>query len=219
MAVRTVNARIVILTKEPIPGRVKTRLIPALGPDGAAALHTALVWETIERAEQSGLPVDVSLAGDLDGTFADQLRNHGLQVEAQVDGDLGARMAHALRGPGRRIALGTDCVVFEPAWLHTAARAQEPVVIGPASDGGYWLIATDDATEGLFAALFQNMTWSVSNVLDVTKARLEQAGHCIAWLPTAYDVDEPGDLVRLQQDAHCPAQIQALLDAISPTAR
>jgi len=214
MAVRPVSVRIVILTKEPIPGRVKTRLIPALGPEGAATFHGLLVWETIRLAQQSGLPIDVSLAGDLNGRFATDLRNQGVCVESQVDGDLGARMAYALRGPGRRVALGTDCVTFQPEWIVQAAESSTQVAIGPAEDGGYWCITVDVSTPGLFPTLFQKMNWSTSTVLDITKKRLTQAGHSITWLPTTFDVDVPSDLPRLKQHPSCPPHIRAALNAI-----
>ena len=114
MAVCPVNTRVVVLTKEPIEGTVKTRLISSIGPKNATALHTALAWETIARAKESGLPVHVSLAGSMNSTFANELQTRGVSVEAQITGDLGQRLAHALRGPSKSIAIGTDCVVFDP---------------------------------------------------------------------------------------------------------
>ena len=116
LAIRPMNARIVVLTKEPIAGSVKTRLIPTIGAQAALQLHVAMVWETIARAKRSGLPVHVAMAGDMTSTFAEDLRREVTTLEPQVDGDLGQRMAHALRGTGRAIALGTDCVLFEPKW-------------------------------------------------------------------------------------------------------
>jgi len=211
------NARIVILTKEPTPGSVKTRLIPAIGPEAATRLHTAMVWETIERAQSTGLPVHVALAGDMSSSFADALRHKVTAVEPQVHGDLGQRMAHALKGPGRAIALGTDCVLFEPTWLIEAAQATAPVVIGPAEDGGYWLIAACGDNPTIFPALFNNMAWSTDSVCKDTADRLQEIDQTIHWLPSSYDIDTVEDLERLRFEPHCPSEIRDLLKVISPT--
>ena len=92
------DAHIVILTKTPVPGSVKTRLIPALGEKGAALLHELMAEETIRRAKSTGLPVTVAVSGSLDDPFVKRLRKQVDTVEAQADGDLGKKLAHALRG-------------------------------------------------------------------------------------------------------------------------
>ncbi len=212
------NCQVVILTKEPCAGTVKTRLIPSIGPQAAARLHEAMVWETIHRATRSGLPVRVALAGDMESRFANQIREQGVPIEMQAPGDLGARLAHVMRGPERTIALGTDCVLFEPAWLLTAAKARS-VSIGPADDGGYWLIAATPRSPDILPTLFGNMEWSTDTVCDATANRLNQLREAIQWLPRSYDVDTPMDLERLRQDPGCPVRIQAVIDAIRPTVR
>ena len=130
--------RIIVLTKEPTPGRVKTRLAPTLGAAGAARLHAALVDATLDLALATGLPVELCLAGDLGGTFAARARRRGVAVRGQVEGDLGARLTAALAGPGRRVALETDCVTFEPSWLVQAVQRPEAALFGASNDGGYW---------------------------------------------------------------------------------
>jgi rSAM/selenodomain-associated transferase 1 len=215
MAVCPVSTRIVVLTKVPVPGTVKTRLAAHIGKPAATALHEAMVWETLDRARASGLPVDVSLSGDLDGAFANQLRTSGFPVYAQAKGDLGARMSDALRGPGWRFALGTDCVVFDPKWLQLANVAEQTVCIGPADDGGYWTIGADLRTPGLDEALFSGMTWSQPTVCHTTERRIDEAGHPIQWLPDCYDVDTIEDLHRLIQDPRCTGRVRAVLNGIS----
>ena len=84
------SARVVVLTKDPTPGRVKTRLAATLGAEGAARLHAAFAQATVRRAARSGLPVTVSLRGDLQGPFARALAALGAGLETQADGDLGA---------------------------------------------------------------------------------------------------------------------------------
>ncbi len=203
------SAVVVVLTKPPVPGRVKTRLIPALGAAGAAALHAAMVDATLARARATGLPVRVSLGGDAGGPFARRLRAAGFPVEPQVDGDLGARMAHALRGPGRRIALGTDCPAFAPTWLLDAARAPTPVAFGPSEDGGYWTVSVDGAADT--GAIFRDVPWSSPETLAVSRLRARDADLAVSALPTCYDIDEPPMLARLAADPRCPPALLALL--------
>ena len=192
------QARVVLLTKDPVPGQVKTRMIPLLGAEGAAALHRELVAGTLSAVQASGLPAEVHLAGDLHGDFATWIREQGFAVHAQGDGDLGARLRRAMAGPGRLLALGTDCPHLDPAWLVRAAARPEPVVIGPAEDGGYWMLAIDAPR----AALFARIAWSTDAVFTTTCARA--AALPIAIAPVCYDIDEPADLLRLLADPRCP---------------
>ena len=194
-----------VLTKDPVPGTVKTRLIPALGPDHAARLHTGMVYATVVRALATGLPVRISLQGDLQGAFAQSLRKRGCIVEEQPGGDLGNRLVHALRGPGRRIALGSDCPTLEPAWLIDAARAPTPAAFGPSEDGGYWCVAVD-GTGGPARTerLFRNVPWSSPHTLLRSLMRANEAGLGVSLLPTCYDIDEPPMLTRLAADPAVP---------------
>jgi len=203
------SARVVILTKDPVPGRVKTRLIPALGPEGAARFHTALVHTTLDLVGASGLDAVVSLSGDLEGAFARDIRARGFATEAQAPGDLGARLRHALRGPGRRLALGTDCPLLDPASLRAAAVAPQPVVIGPAEDGGYWMIAIDAPDDHLFT----DVPWSSPQTRAVTLQRARERGHEIAFAPEHYDIDTPTELSRLLSAPRCPARLRAAAPA------
>ncbi len=202
-----IAARVVVLTRTPEPGRVKTRLIPALGAEGAARLHEALAMETVTRALASGLPVDVALDGAPEHPFARALHALGATILPQGGGDLGARLARALEGPQRRIALGTDCVGFDPAWLAAAARDPADLLLGPAEDGGYWTIGVRPP----LPALFDDMPWSTPQVLAATLARAERLGLAVTQLPTCYDIDTPADLTRLRDDPACPPSLLSLL--------
>ena len=201
----TPAAQVVILTKPPEPGRVKTRLAPLLGDAGAAAVHAAMVWATLAQVQRAGLPCVVRLDGDPAGDFAAALAARGATVLPQGDGDLGARLRRALAGPGRCIALGTDCPLLEPVWLLAAARDPHPVVLGPAEDGGYWMIAIDAPQD----ALFEGIPWSTAQVRTATLARAQAAGLAVCELATCYDIDTPADLLRLLADPRCPPEILA----------
>ena len=201
-----------ILTRVPMPGRVKTRLAPLVGEEGAAAVHEALAEATFDLAAESGLVVTVHLDGDLDHPFAEAIRRRGFAVTPQVSGDLGARLRAAMAGPGRRLALGTDCVTFDPAWLRVAAADPAPVVLGPAEDGGYWCLAVDAPCP----ALFTDIPWSTPAVADATRAAASRAGLAVSDLPTCYDIDAPADLHRLVSDPACPPSLRSRLLPLLP---
>ena len=199
------SARVVILTKDAIPGEVKTRLSPHLSPLQAAHFHAALVQVTLDTVLASGLDAIVSLAGDQRGPFAAAIRRRGIPVEPQAKGDLGARLRHAMRGPGRRIALGTDCPLLSPASLRAAARSSAPVVLGPAEDGGYWMIAIDAPQEHLF----MDVPWSSAQTLAVTLQRAAEVGLAVTQVECLYDIDTPAELERLLGDPRCPPALRA----------
>ena len=213
-SVRHVSPRIVILTKAPVPGRVKTRLAESIGTDKAARLHEEMVYETLRLAQATGLPVTVSLAGDERGDFSRRLEERGAAVEAQASGDLGNRLAHAMRAPGLSIALGTDCVVFTPEWLTALDRQSEDAFIGPSDDGGYWMIALDGSVSELREAAFTGMPWSTPALYAETCQRLESIAATFAELPQAYDIDDITDLRRLAEDPRCADSLRATIRSL-----
>lgn len=204
-----------ILVKSPRPGEVKTRLAPAVGPDGAATLARAFLEDTIALARR--LPwarVAVAVAGDP----APLALPAGMEVWPQGQGDLGERMERALLralAPGRRaILLGTDSPGL-PARMVEAARsslATHGAVLGPADDGGFYLIGLDRCEPGLLFGL----PWSRRDTLLHAEARLRRAGRTVARTEPWFDVDEPADLVRLaglvgRGEVEAPATARALL--------
>ena len=193
---------IVVMTKEAVAGEVKTRLVPELGAEGAAAFHLALVEVTFRMVAPLELPVIVRLEGAR-GRVAALARELGFEVLAQAAGDLGARLVDAL-GDERRVAIGTDAPTIDPHWIADAMARPEPVVLGPADDGGYWLVGTARSTP----ALFESIPWSTPAVHATTLARARAAKLAVGVLPSSYDIDEPADLVRLAADPRCPPSLR-----------
>lgn len=179
---------VALFAKFPVAGLAKTRLIPALGPHGAAQVHRLLVERTIATLRASGLPFAVHCTGAPLADFAAWL---GEEVELleQGEGDLGARLT---RVGAPAILLGADVPALTPAHLIAAARALEDsdVVIGPALDGGYYLMGF---TRRL-PFLFTDMAWGTSSVLEVTLARLFEQNIAPAMLEPLADLDRPADL-------------------------
>jgi rSAM/selenodomain-associated transferase 1 len=185
------NVRILLFTRFPEPGRAKTRLIPALGPRGAAQLHRRLTERTLAQVRATGLPFEVRTTGRPRQEFVEWLGTEA--VADQGEGDLGERLQRA-GPPYPCIFIGADAPDLTAADLLDAARAlaSHDAVIGPAKDGGYWLLGLARPLDALFA----DMEWGTDRVLPATLARLEAAGMKTARLRVLADLDRPEDLQR-----------------------
>ncbi len=181
---------IALFARAPRPGAVKTRLIPAVGAQTAAALYGAFLRDTCDRvASVSELDPIVWAASDDDARALEL----GLPVRAQPDADLGERMRaaleHGIEAAGRAIVIGTDAPTLPVSILRAAVRALDTaeLVLGPACDGGYYLIGA----RGRVPALGPGVRWSTRHALADTLARNPVSA---ALLPPWYDVDTPEDL-------------------------
>jgi uncharacterized protein len=188
-----------MLARAPVAGRVKTRLIPALGAQGACDLQQLL----LERALQlpaHGFSERFLWLDDLPGADLQQLaQSLGWTLVEQPAGDLGERMrriaALGLAESDAVILIGNDCPALDGGYLQAACDAlqEQSVVIGPAEDGGYVLLGL----RCIDAALFSDMPWGTERVFDMTLQRLQQLDWRPALLPALWDVDRPEDLSRL----------------------
>ncbi len=191
--------RVIVMAKAPVAGYAKTRLVPALGAEGAAALAARLLDAAVAQALASGVgPVELCVAPDpVHPAF--QAWAGRVDVVAQGEGDLGARMARAferaLAGGGPVLMIGTDAPALDAAVLRQAAAAldEADAVVVPALDGGYVLIGL----RRMRPELFVDMPWSTDQVARLTRERLDEAGARSRWLPALADVDEPADLVHV----------------------
>ena len=193
---------VAILAKAPLPGLAKTRLAPALGADGAAALQGRLIERTVETARAADIgPVTLWAAPDQDHpTFQTLAALFGVALARQPDGDVGARMLAALAAaPGPALVIGTDCPALAPAHLRAAAEALDAgidVVVVPVEDGGYALIGMREPEPRLFT----DMPWSTADVMAETRRRLVRLS--LSWREPArlWDVDLPADVERLRRE-------------------
>lgn len=197
--------RIVVMTRFPEPGRTKTRLVPALGADRAAALHRCLIVRTLgivcHWAEAHHCDVEVRYTGGDERQFQAQF---GLQARysPQSEGSLGERMnlaveAAFVEGAKRVVVIGTDCPGLEALHLRQAFEqlTHRDVVIGPATDGGYYLVGM----RRHLPTLFENMAWGTETVLRQTLERAAEAGVTVVQLPPLSDVDYAEDLIRCRR--------------------
>lgn len=185
-----------ILAKAPLPGRVKTRLIPACGAEEAARVHAALLRRTLAVA-CAALPASrITLWTALEHDhplFLELARRHGIALRDQPEGDLGRRMYHAL-APGPAMVIGSDCPALTPALLRCCAQAltTHDAVCLPAEDGGYALLGLHRAHPSLFTGI----AWGSEAVMAQTRQRLGALGWRLACPATVWDLDRPEDLER-----------------------
>jgi rSAM/selenodomain-associated transferase 1 len=191
-------ATLAVMAKAPIPGYSKTRLIPRLGPAGAAELHALLLERTSKVASASEFDaVTFWCAPDRAAPGLAVPRDAGHELRDQPAGDLGARMLaafrHQLAGGGPVVMIGTDCPQLEAAQLRAARAALDAgadATLLPAEDGGYALLGLARAE----AALFEGVPWGTAEVLAATRARLDRLGWRVHELPAVRDVDRPEDV-------------------------
>lgn len=206
---RATETRVVVFARAPVPGHAKTRLIPTLGADGAAALQALLIERALTTALAAAVGrVELWCAPSAQHPLlAGFLRRHRLDGVTQCDGDLGARMQHAamatLAAASRLLLIGSDCPAMTPADLRGAAAAlgaQHEAVLIPAEDGGYVLLGLN----WWDARLFSNIAWGSDQVLATTRARLSALGWRWHELAPLWDIDRPADLARLRASRLLP---------------
>ncbi|MBU1331694.1 MAG: TIGR04282 family arsenosugar biosynthesis glycosyltransferase [Gammaproteobacteria bacterium] len=195
----TLSISLHMLARSPIPGRVKTRLIPALGEEGACDMQRRLLARAL-ALPATGFSQRFVWLDDLpDPELEEQAERHGWTLVEQPAGDLGERMRRiatlGLVASDAVVLIGNDCPALDGAYLQTAREALhlQPVVIGPAEDGGYVLLGLRQ----IDPALFSHLPWGTDQVLALTRQRVEQLGWGLELLSELWDVDRPEDLSRL----------------------
>lgn len=201
---RQADARILVFAKPPLAGYSKRRLIPALGPRGAAQLHAELVRRTLATATAAQLaPVELWCAQQVGHAFFRHcLDRFPIRLKQQQGDDLGQRMAHAFQATLTEVKhvllIGCDCPALTAADLDAALhslRQGNACVLKPAEDGGYVLIGLSRFD----AALFADLPWGGCHVMATTRARLAALDWRWQALASSWDVDRPEDLERLKK--------------------
>ena len=207
---------LVIMAKIPLEGLAKTRLIPALGAQGAAKLAHQLLEHAMLQAHESAVShVTLCLTPSWDDARCpDSLRQscerYGFEPKTQIEGDLGERMLHAMQeaftGANNRdktaalqgvMVMGTDAPALDATLIRQAAQAllRTDVVMVPAWDGGYTLLGMRTPAPQLFL----NMTWSTDQVLQETLERARHAQLSVTLMPAISDIDTAEDLQYLER--------------------
>jgi len=190
--------RTVIFAKAPLPGLAKTRLIPALGAQGAADLARRFLLRAVQEAHSANLgPVELCVTpAPTEEVWRTLPLPAAVQWTDQGEGDLGERMARAAQRVldcGEAVLLtGTDCPELKAAQLQQAAAAlkRSDATLVPAFDGGYVLLGLNR----FHRSLFEGIAWSTDSVATETVQRLKQLEWSVQYLPMLHDIDQPEDL-------------------------
>lgn len=203
------DSNLLIFSKYPLAGKAKTRLIPALGAEVAAQLHRRLAESAISIARSwhgKTLGKTTRITIHYTGAEKKDFRNwlgFDLDYQEQPVGDLGQRMGTAFEsafkcGIKHVIGIGTDVSTLTAAILQQADKNLEDhdIVLGPAADGGYYLIGMNS----FYPELFVGVDWGTEHVYRQTKKICTRLGLRVTELPILNDVDRPEDLVTLKKD-------------------
>lgn len=190
------NERLLVFAREPIAGEVKTRLASEIGSAAAACVYRQLLDYTLRVASKVGCEVELLLA---EVPRTDWSRKIGFPVRSQIGKSLGERILNALmgafrEGATRTLVIGSDCPYLSAHHLREGfvALQKSRVVLGPAGDGGYWLIGQRMPAVDIFSGI----SWSHPSTLAQTRARLRELA--IGWeeLELLDDIDTGEDLLR-----------------------
>jgi len=192
------RARLLLLSKAPEPGRVKTRLVPLLGEIAAADLYSKLLYDCLAMCSDTALcPIQLWCSPSAGHPFFLQCQQrYTVTLHTQVTGNLGQRMSQAictaLAVADYVVLIGADCpslTADDLASAFDALNAGTDVVIGPAEDGGYYLIGMRD----YHVSIFSNIPWSTPGVLTATEERTRRLNLRLFKLPVRKDLDTPED--------------------------
>jgi len=210
--------RLLIFARQPVPGSVKTRLIPALSADAAAAVYEASLHDVLRLAARERGRVELWYDGGPDAEHYFTREFPVLRLVRQAPGDLGERMRDAFErsfsdGAERVIIMGSDSPTLPEAHLRAAFDTlhEGSAVVGPAMDGGYYLIGVPAAVWPAAAALFDGVAWSTAMVLEQTLERAAAAGVVVRSVPQWYDIDTVDDLRVAAGDALPDSRLYACL--------
>ncbi|MGH8508029.1 MAG: TIGR04282 family arsenosugar biosynthesis glycosyltransferase [Gammaproteobacteria bacterium] len=204
----SVKSVLQVFAKAPIPGQVKTRLISALGVNRATHLYMRLVHHTLITAKHSSFErVELwCFPTTTHDFFSHCSRTYGISLRTQEGLDLGVRMAHALSdglaSHDSAVLIGSDCPALTSTDLDRSARLLSEgydAVLGPAQDGGYFLIGLTKISP----FLFKDIQWGTDGVLALTRTRLSALMWRWRELPERWDLDRPDDLLKF---ARTPAR-------------
>jgi len=206
-----------IFAKHWEPGKVKTRLAHKIGESHAATLHALFVATLIERLAAVGQRRVVAFwPPEAQACFAGVVQDRW-ELLPQTSGDLGQRMqaffVKGLAWAERVVLIGSDSPDLPVNTLTQAfeALAERDVVLGPAADGGYYLLGIARR----MPPIFERIAWSSTDVWSQTTARLKAAGTVWHELPPWYDVDEPADLTALRKRLPAAAKTDAALGRLA----
>lgn len=200
-----IKSALLVFTRVPVSGQTKTRLIPLLGAQGAAEFHQTILLSTLAEANASNFTtVEIWCATENEHPFLKQCElDYSCAMKIQQGNDLGERMHHAaeitLAENAFVVLIGSDCPAITTDILNQSYQHLsdgKDVVLGPASDGGYYLIGVKKPN----SCIFQDITWGKGNVAERTRQNFTELGLDYVELEELSDIDTPEDYQRYISD-------------------
>ena len=192
--------QLVVFARPPVPGKVKTRLAREVGDDKAAQIYRELLDHAFQMIESLPKDIKCAIAWDNSNNNRAEYTKHHRWI--QPSGNLGEKMSWAIshsieKGAGKAMIIGTDCPTITLSTITDAFQTLDnaEVVLGPAEDGGYYLVGAKQ----VIPALFPDLQWGTNLVLQETIKSLENAGISYSLLDLKYDIDTWDDWKRWQQ--------------------
>ncbi len=219
----TATERLILFGRLPEAGRTKTRLEPALGPEGAARLYRAFLHDAVRLAFACRVTErEIWVPDRPDAIEKLEVAFPRIPVRLQSSGDLGERLRAAFQtafdeGAEAVVIVGTDHPTLPPGRIDDAfgALRTADVAVGPTEDGGYYAIGLRRYCWPVAAGLFVGAPWSRPNLTPWTRRRARQLDLAYVDLPEWYDVDGPEDIERLRRDVDPESRTAAVLSRLS----
>jgi rSAM/selenodomain-associated transferase 1 len=186
----------ILFARNPVPGEVKTRLQSEWDADTVCKVYEAFLEDArLQLLELKSADCFVSIHSEKGRSYFDSFSACGFRVIEQEGEDLGQRMQHAFterfnEGYENVVIIGSDSPTLPVHYLEQALESKLDIVLGPSTDGGYYLIGMS----GKVTEVFEGIDWGTDKVLSSTQDKIKQMGASLSLLPPWYDVDTPGDL-------------------------
>jgi uncharacterized protein len=193
---KTHDNALILFARDPILGKVKTRLSPFLEEDVILKLYSCFLQDSLDNIRQvENVDRFVGVAPSNESGFFTGRLGSDFHIFVQEGENLGDKMRKAIQdrfaeGYERVVIIGSDSPSLPSSYIYRAVGSDKDMVLGPSTDGGYYLIGM----RGKVVEIFKDVTWGTETVLQETCEHLEQNGASLELLPVWYDVDTPEDL-------------------------
>ena len=193
---KTHDNALILFARDPILGKVKTRLSPFLKDDVILKLYTCSLQDSLDNIQKvENVDHFVGVAPSNESGFFTKIPGSDIRLFVQEGENLGEELRRAIQarlseGYKRVVIIGSDSPSLPASYIYRALGSDKDIVLGPSTDGGYYLIGM----AGKVVEVFKDVAWGTEKVLSETLEHLEQNGASLELLPVWYDVDSPDDL-------------------------
>ncbi len=193
---RTQDNAVILFARDPVLGKVKTRLFPYLNNETILKLYTCFLRDSLEKIRKvENADLFVGIAPSNESGFFTGMQGSDIRIFVQEGKELGDKMRQAIQdrfaeGYEKVVIIGSDSPSLPVSYIKRALSSDKALILGPSTDGGYYLIGM----RGKLVEVFAGVTWGTENVLQETCERLVRGGVALELLPVWYDIDTPEDL-------------------------